>query len=534
MKLINCKNYSLEEFWEDRVPKYAILSHRWEDDELTYQDMLILERAQRRKGFGKIRLACELALKARYDYVWVDTCCIDKSSSAELTEAINSMFEWYSKAAICYAYLSDYSLSDPTSGLHESQWFTRGWTLQELIAPPEVEFYDQAGQLFGTRDSLRPGISAITGIEEEVLTSNPSRNLESLLRSIPVARRMSWASRRRTTRKEDIAYCLLGIFSVNMPMLYGEGMRAFTRLQEEIMKDSNDLTLFIWQGCASSPDDPNVTEYRGILAHDPSEFARAAEFEPMADLKFNPEFSMSNKGVRIQTSLHRAHSDRVMLPLNCHPVSNPAQTVGIFLKHQGGGVYARADPYSPLAVVDTNGAASPAVSIHIAKHVSEHAVEKMRTIHRSAIHFQFHLGVFEKVATMPRDLWDAESNLFIPSGTPTTAAFHHFRAIQPFSGEFVVAFGTNAGDEHPWICIADNVSPLFSAAMAGDLRQVGEIGRQSDRTKIKIWALSLTSSHPSERVKVEIALRNSTLWKQPVYRADVVEASKFVAGCRIM
>ncbi|KAK6072734.1 HET domain-containing protein [Seiridium cupressi] len=444
--------------------------------------MLILERAQRRKGFGKIRLACELALKARYDYVWVDTCCIYKSSSTELTEAINSMFEWYSKAAICYAYLSDYSLSDPTSGLHESQWFTRGWTLQELIAPPEVEFYDQAGQLFGTRDSLRPGISAITGIEEEVLTSNPSRDLESLLRSIPVARRMSWASRRRTTRKEDIAYCLLGIFSVNMPMLYGEGMRAFTRLQEEIMKDSNDLTLFIWQGCASSPDDLNVTEYRGILAHDPSEFARAAEFEPMADLKFNPEFSMSNKG-----------------------------TVGIFLKHQGGGVYARADPYSPLAVVDTNGAASPAVSIYIAKHVSDHAVEKMRTIHRSAIHFQFHLGVFEKVATMPRDLWDAESNLFIPSGTPTTVAFHHFRAIQPFSGGFVVAFGTNAGDEHPWICIADNVSPLFSAAMAGDLRQVGKIGRQSDRTKIKIWALSLTSSHPSERVKVEIALRNITL-----------------------
>ncbi|KAM0818389.1 hypothetical protein AB5N19_04199 [Seiridium cardinale] len=274
---------------------------------------------------------------------------------------------------------------------------------------------------------------------------------------------MSWASR-RTTRKEDITYCLLGIFSVNMPMLYGEGMRAFTRLQEETMKNSNDLTLFIWQGYASSPD-------------------------------YLKAFSSSTKAV-------------------------------VFMLV--------ADPYSPLAVVDTNGAASPAVSIHIAKHVNEHAVEKMRTIHRSAIHFQFHLGVFEKVATMPRDLWDAESNLFIPSGTPTTVAFHHFRAIQPFSGEFVVEFGTNAGEEHPWICIADNVSPLFSAAMAGDLRQVGEIGRRSDRTKIKIWALSLTSSHPSERVKVEIALRNSTLWKQPVYRADVVEASKFVAGCRIM
>lgn len=526
MKLINCRTYTLEEFWEDSVPEYAILSHRWEDEELTYQDMLNVEHVQHKKGFGKVRLACEWALNAGLDRVWVDTCCIDKSSSAELTEAINSMFGWYNKAALCYAYLSDYDAADVNSRLDESQWFRRGWTLQELIAPPEVEFYDRHGRLFGTRTVLQEDISRITGIDASVLSSSPLRNLESLLRTIPVGRRMSWASGRQTTRKEDIAYCLLGIFSVNMPMLYGEGARAFVRLQEEIMKDSNDLTLFAWQ---ASSNEPRLTEYRGILAHHPSEFARAYEFQPTADLKFNPEFTMSNKGVRIQTSLHRAQSDRVVMSLNCSLPNNPTQLIGIYLKHQGGGVYARADPHG-LAVVETGGSAVPAASIHIAKHVTEHAVENMRTISKSAIHFEFHIDVFELIRTVPSDLWDSTNRMFIPSDTPTTTAFHHFRAIQPYtSAEFVVAFGSEQGQ--PWICVEDNKSTLFAAATAGDLRQVGMLGRRSRRKKISIWALSFTPSHMSERVKIEVGLDVGVLWKQQVHRAGVVEHSKSIAGC---
>lgn len=526
MKLVNCRTYALEEFWEDSVQQYAILSHRWEDGELTYQDMFDLERAKRKKGFVKVERACGWALNAGISHVWVDTCCIDKSSSAELTEAINSMFEWYSKAVLCYAYLSDFDAAEATSRLDASLWFTRGWTLQELIAPPEVEFYDHQGRMFGTRTLLQNEISRITGIEAAVLASSPSRNLESLLRSIPAGRRMSWASGRRTTRKEDIAYCLLGIFSVNMPMLYGEGFRAFTRLQEEIMKDSNDLTLFAWQ---ASPNSPQASEYRGVLARDPSEFAGAFEFKPVADLKFNPEFSMSNKGMRIHTSLHRAQSDRVVMSLNCHPPNNPTQSIGIFLKHQGGGVYARADPHG-LAVVDTSGPASAATSIHIAKHVSEHAVEKMRTISKSAIHFEFHVGIFELIRTLPNDLWDATNNMFVPSDSPSSTAFHHFRCIQPYTaGEFVVAFGSDQGQ--PWICVEENTSALFAAAAAGDLSQVGALGRKSHRRKITIWALSMTPSHMSERVKIEVGLAAGTLWEQRVHRAGVVEHSKSVAGC---
>ena len=250
MRLLNTKKLVLEDFFEDATPAYAILSHTWETDEVTYQNMqLVMQKKVNpqdfRLGYTKIQQCCNQAVKDGYDYVWIDTCCIDKTSSAELSEAINSMFDWYQKSAICYAYLSDAKSVQP----HESEdvlveklgscrWFTRGWTLQELIAPSNMLFFGNDWEMIGTKERLSGVLTRITGIDKVILEGGN-------VNEISVAKRMSWASKRVTTRTEDIAYCLLGIFDVNLPLLYGEGRKAFTRLQEEIMKSSDDQVR-IW------------------------------------------------------------------------------------------------------------------------------------------------------------------------------------------------------------------------------------------------------------------------------------------------
>ncbi|KAF1976635.1 HET-domain-containing protein, partial [Bimuria novae-zelandiae CBS 107.79] len=183
--------------------------------------------------------------------------CIDKSSSAELTEAINSMFRWYQKAAACCAYLDDATLGSESACddtiedlLRWSRWFTRGWTLQELIAPNEVHFYDSLWKPMGTRTALGTCIADITSINSEILTTpraTARTSIHSLLSEKSVARRMAWTAHRKTTRPEDIAYCLLGLFDIHMPLIYGEGTKkAFARLQIEILRDSTDQSILAW------------------------------------------------------------------------------------------------------------------------------------------------------------------------------------------------------------------------------------------------------------------------------------------------
>jgi hypothetical protein len=178
---------------------------------------------------------CRQAQQNGIQYAWADTCCIDKTSGAELTEAINSMFQWYASVAVCYAYLADLNPEDHVDGEESSQfvqgrWFTRGWTLQESIAPKVVEFYDRDWKFRGTKVSLSQAVSAATGIDDEMLCDI------SALFDIPVARRMSWAAQRQTTRLEDTAYSLLSIFeSTCLCSLYGEGegAKAFIILLQE-------------------------------------------------------------------------------------------------------------------------------------------------------------------------------------------------------------------------------------------------------------------------------------------------------------
>jgi hypothetical protein len=241
MRLLNTSTLIVEEFLQSRVPEYAILSHTWREEEVTLHD-LHSGAAISKKGFAKLTGCCKKARDDGYSHCCIDTCCIDKSSSAELSEAINTMYQWYKGACICYAYLEDVKGNpglDDYETFRKSRWFTRGWTLQELIAPPIVEFYNASWLDIGTRSSLQDRLMKITRISKDVLTG-------TYLFDYPVAVRMSWAALRETSRVEDQAYCLLGLFGVNMPLLYGEGERAFLRLQEEILRIDEDYTIFAW------------------------------------------------------------------------------------------------------------------------------------------------------------------------------------------------------------------------------------------------------------------------------------------------
>ncbi|KAH7312593.1 heterokaryon incompatibility protein-domain-containing protein [Stachybotrys elegans] len=256
MRLLNTETLELKEFFRD-IPPYAIVSHRWEEEEVSFQQLTKPE-AKAMKGYAKIQQACAQARKhePKLDYAWIDTCCIDKTDSTELAEAINSMFKWYEEAAICYAFLSDVppgeDPQEPDSSIHKSKWFTRGWTLQELLAPKGMLFYASDWTCIADRGTLAQTISSITGIgfkylEGEIMSSHhPNTLRRNLLFTASVAERMSWASARQTVRAEDRAYSLLGLFGVNMPLLYGEGENAFLRLQEEIIRSCFDPSLLAW------------------------------------------------------------------------------------------------------------------------------------------------------------------------------------------------------------------------------------------------------------------------------------------------
>ncbi|RDW72205.1 hypothetical protein BP5796_08239 [Coleophoma crateriformis] len=220
------------EFVDDNIPRYAILSHTWGADreEVTYQD-LVDGTGINKSGYKKIYFCGEQARRDGLQHFWVDTCCIDKKNSVELSEAINSMFSWYQKSSKCYVYLSDVSTNgNHQSAFQESRWFTRGWTLQELIAPRSVEFYGADGSLIGDKTSLEQQLHAITGIAVSALQG-------TTLSMFSFEERMSWANARETKREEDKVYSLLGMFDVHIPLIYGEGAKnAFERLREKIYK----------------------------------------------------------------------------------------------------------------------------------------------------------------------------------------------------------------------------------------------------------------------------------------------------------
>lgn len=296
MRLIHTHTFELLEFLGGNIPNYAILSHTWEDGEVTLQDWKDPETAKKKRGFFKIEMACEQARKDGINFLWVDTNCIDKTSSAELSEAINSMFSWYRQATICYAYLVDVgprpypSLTPPHywEQLDSSRWFTRGWTLQELLAPSRMVFYSYGWSRIGTREELAQVISKTTRIDEAYIRGKG-------IQYASIAQKMSWLSRRVTTRVEDMAYCMLGIFDISMPLLYGEGSRAFTRLQEEIIRTSNDHTIFCWTWYDQVP-----SGWVSLLAPSPHAFRDSGQFISVeSDTAGTLTFQMTNAGLSI-------------------------------------------------------------------------------------------------------------------------------------------------------------------------------------------------------------------------------------------
>ncbi|KAF5341378.1 hypothetical protein D9758_012261 [Tetrapyrgos nigripes] len=297
MRLIDTSTLQLTEFFDNAIPPYAILSHTWGNEEVLFQHLQNpTEVTKQRRGYSKIVRSCEIARKFGFKYIWNDTCCINKESSAELSEAINSMYRYYHGSVVCYAYLADVSYShgeDPraeNSEFRRSRWFTRGWTLQELIAPSRVVFFDKDWKEIGTRSSLRDLITEITGIPAPVLLGRDSK-------SCSVAQRMSWVARRQTTRAEDIAYCLMGIFGVNMPPLYGEGgTRAFIRLQEEIIRYDDDPTIFAWKSDTSTA---KKHVERGMLAWYPLEFADSGGIIAHPFKEAPASHRMTNSGLEV-------------------------------------------------------------------------------------------------------------------------------------------------------------------------------------------------------------------------------------------
>ncbi|KAI4182274.1 MAG: hypothetical protein L6R41_006083 [Letrouitia leprolyta] len=286
MYLLHTTELKIHHFVDHRSQKYCILSHTWGEEEVTFHDIQREDRS-RKQGFKKIQKACELASREGHEYIWIDACCIDKSSSAELSEAINSMYMWYQTATCCYAYLIDFHRPGDKIdrfSFRRSRWFRRGWTLQELLAPREVTFYDRDWAYVGDKMSRKKDIILATGIEETFLVDN------SELPRASVAARMSWAAHRQTTRLEDEAYCLMGLFDVNMPLLYGEGRKAFRRLQHEIARNIEDESLFAWH-------EPVLKS--GIFAASPRSFAWSGDIYPLiSPYHDRTPYTVTNRGLQ--------------------------------------------------------------------------------------------------------------------------------------------------------------------------------------------------------------------------------------------
>ena len=317
MRLLDTTTLALADYPGRIIPPYAILSHTWGNDEVSFQDMLG-SAPQLRQGYRKIKLSCNAASSDGFGFIWIDTCCIDKTSSSELSEAINSMFRWYEQAEVCYVFMEDVPSEDNPdvegSKFYESRWFTRGWTLQELIAPSSIVFFNNDWNEIGTKSSLREIVSRLTGIHPEILLGGD-------LEAFSIAQRMSWASKRETTRVEDLAYCLMGIFGVNMPMLYGEGERAFVRLQEEIMRTSDDQSILAWSNWV-----PN--QGRGLLAASPAAFFRCGSIAKISNPNATP-FMSTNRGISLQVPLKSSEDRTHLAVLYCQDTSVGNSLLGI-------------------------------------------------------------------------------------------------------------------------------------------------------------------------------------------------------------
>ncbi|KAK4164970.1 hypothetical protein QBC43DRAFT_378263 [Cladorrhinum sp. PSN259] len=474
MRLINVKTCQLEQFLDHETPPYAILSHTWGDDaeELTLRD--IQDGRIDKPGVGSVKFhgSCQQAEKDGFGYVWIDTCCIDKTNLAELNEAINSMFRWYRDASVCYAYLSDVPGNDnprnPESKFRTSRWFERGWTLQELLAPRKLQFYNSEWDYLGTRGTMRNAIEKITGIPRQILLGITE------LRSASIAQRMSWAARRETKRKEDLAYCLLGIFDVVMPMIYGEGAdQAFLRLQYEIMKRIRDDSILAWgltsgESPVSNPDQVDLLTAGRILATSPSDFANSGHI--ICREQKNTSLSsldISGGSVRLHLSLVTTSAGGTFGLLNCGPSHEPQQAVGIPLAHIASGTsneYARLTGCNAVLQPTAASSVSPRL-IHIrndSQHKNSADAKQQYWLYDEDAFAEVNLDL---VDVNPLSCWDQERAMIvstlIPSDGATQQTLARFRNKEQECPDFIMLLESEQHDTytefqcHVMICRKD-------------------------------------------------------------------------------
>lgn len=318
---MNARTESLEYVASSRAETgyqcYATLSHRWESDEVTFQDVQSGSFRDKR-GYIKIRRTCKQAIEHDIPYVWVDTCCIDKKSSAEVAEAVNSMWQWYYDAKLCYVYLYDVPRLCPElrdtdnhtdrpwyNQFARSEWWSRGWTLQELLASRDAMFYGEDWGFLGRKSKLHRTISRITGIDLGALEDRET------LGEYMIARKLSWAAGRKTTRLEDRAYSLLGLFGISLPLMYGEGNGAFVRLQEELVRTTTDHSVFAW-GPYQDGEKANM-----LFAVSPDQFRCGSKMvQCFRGGRDNP-FHLTNRGVSFDSVLVTENDNTMLFILNC-------------------------------------------------------------------------------------------------------------------------------------------------------------------------------------------------------------------------
>ncbi|KAL5379256.1 hypothetical protein DPSP01_008531 [Paraphaeosphaeria sporulosa] len=513
IRLLHVRRKEFKEFYEsESVPLYAILSHRWMHVQRNgkYRALEISHReflagTGDEKGYEKIDKACEAVrdlsqkLVLDLEWIWIDSCCIDNNNNEEHSEAINSM----------------YDCDKP------SEWFKRGWTLQELIAPEVVLFYDKDWIGCGSRNEYTPGIygghsfqdrskelAAITRIDATLLRLNKRKDIKRWLNATPACQKMSWASDRRTSKKEDMAYCLIGIFDIpHMYLKRGEGGRAFIRLQEEIIKQSSDLTLFAWklsfdntEFCTednyldledlkrSTPEDAPFfdsslkSNLHGVFACGPCHFRHASQITPMHPTVYNDEVTVTSKGVKLTTPLLGSgpfHPFKT--PLYCIDQGD-SNMISIELRLLGGSVYARTD-CTQLPELHRDWKIIPSQDEVYLAHNIHRFHDCIRKLHRHAIRLPDSLLHLQRQTVSPGYLWSNTHRLMMTNGRRFFIGFATYRSADA-KFEANLLFGL----DHmlrPWSCFS-NIEPSFEPlpleARKSYLERVWRPASQHDQT----------------------------------------------------
>lgn len=332
---IYARRLALRETIRD-VIKYAIFSHRWTASEPSYKDVcasgssgsLGKYRSTKTAGLAKLVQLCETARAIGYKFVWSDTCCIDKDNTAELSEAIHAMYKWYSHSHLCIVHFAG---SSSLEDFDQEPWFTRGWTLQELLAPRRIKFFDKGWRPFTTLDNdkkdeaLMSTLLRVTRIPRDVIVADNSHGI----RGHGVWEIMSWAAPRKTSRIEDAAYCLYGLFGVHPSIAYGEGEKAFPNLVEAIAERYHSWDVFAWSGEAS--------ERHPALPSSPVCYARWDKAMVSGEVGMT-EFTLMPHGLRLTSvplipmvfASETRNSDGESFTVTLSPRSDSATALGVY------------------------------------------------------------------------------------------------------------------------------------------------------------------------------------------------------------